>query len=105
MERPDDALGRAQVRQILEAAIERLPQEFRTVFVLREIEGMSVDETAEALDIVPATVKTRLLRARRRLQHDLAPEVRSTLAGSFPFAGADCEALTRRVMNSVYGTD
>ena len=102
-DRPDGALAREQVRRLLEAAVARLPQDFRTVFVLREIEGLSVEETAEALDLVPATVKTRLLRARRRLQKDLAPEVRATLSGTFPFAGVDCEALTRRVVETVCG--
>lgn len=100
---PDKALAREQVRRMLETAVARLPQEFRTVFVLREIEGLSIEETAQALDLVPATVKTRLLRARRRLQEDLAPEVQATLTGSFPFAGADCQALTQRVMKKACG--
>jgi RNA polymerase sigma-70 factor (ECF subfamily) len=95
---PDAELGRAQVRALLERAIEQLPQSFRTVFVLREIEGLSVEEAAAALDIVPATVKTRHFRARRRLQEALAPELKSALSGSFPFAGADCAALTSRVL-------
>lgn len=102
-DRPDGALAREQVRLLIEAAVARLPQDFRTVFVLREIEGLSVEETADALDLAPATVKTRLLRARRRLQKDLAPEVRATLSGTFPFAGVDCEALTRRVVESLCG--
>lgn len=102
-DRPDSILAREQVRQLLEAAVARLPQDFRTVFVLREVEGMSVEETAEALDLVPGTVKTRLLRARRRLQKDLAPEVRATLSGAFPFAGVDCEALTCRVVETLCG--
>ena len=66
--------------------------------MLREVEGLSVDETAEALDIPAATVKTRFLRARRRLKEALAPEVHDALTGTFPFAGADCAALTERVM-------
>lgn len=100
---PESAIAREQVRRLLEAAVARLPQEFRTVFVLREIEGLTVEETAEALDLVPGTVKTRLLRARRRLQKDLAPEVHATLSGAFPFAGVDCEALTRRVVETLCG--
>lgn len=95
---PDGALAREQVRRILETAIERLPANFRTVFVLREIEGLSVEEAAEALDIPTATVKTRHLRARRRLQQDLAPDLKTALTGTFPFAGADCEAMTARVI-------
>ena len=77
-----------------------LPDDFRLVFVLREIEGLSVESTAEALGVLPATVKTRLLRARRRLQAALAPEVKTALTGSFPFAGADCAALTERVVEA-----
>ena len=94
---PDGELARSQLRTLLEAAIARLPSAFRTVFVLREIEGLGVEETAEALGIKVATVKTRFLRARRRLQEDLAPEVKSALDGAFPFAGADCAAMTDRV--------
>jgi RNA polymerase sigma-70 factor (ECF subfamily) len=99
---PDSALARAQLRQLLEQAIRGLPDAFRSVFVLREIEGLTVEQTAEALELRPATVKTRLLRARRRLQEALAPEVRSALTGTFPFAGADCAALTERVLIMVF---
>ena len=95
---PDAGLAREQLRQLLERAVAELPDAFRAVFVLRDVEGLSVEETAEALDILPATVKTRLLRARRKLREALAPDVHSALAGAFPFAGADCEAMTGRVM-------
>lgn len=95
---PDAALAREQLRQLLETAIAALPDNFRTVFVLREIEGLSVEDTAEALGIPPATVKTRFHRARQRLQQTLAPEVRLALTGAFPFAGADCAAMTERVL-------
>ena len=100
-DRPDGEFARAQVRRLLEAAVARLPTEFRTVSVLREIEEMSVEDTAQVLDILPATVKTRLLRARLRLREDLAPEVRATLDGAFPFAGADCAAMTGRVLEEL----
>jgi RNA polymerase sigma-70 factor (ECF subfamily) len=95
---PDAALARVQLRSLLEQAIAALPDGFRSVFVLRDVEGLSVEETAEALDILPATVKTRHLRARRRLQQALAPDVKAALDGTFPFAGADCAAITERVM-------
>lgn len=98
---PDGSLAREQIRLILEAAIAKLPDPFRLVFVLREIEGLSVEEAAETLGIAPATVKTRHFRARRRLQEELAPELKSSLAGTFPFAGADCEAMTRRVLAAI----
>jgi RNA polymerase sigma-70 factor, ECF subfamily len=95
---PDAAAARQQLRVLLEHAIAALPDSFRTVFVLREIEDLSVEETAEALGIPAATVKTRLLRARSKLQQALAPEVHAALLGTFPFAGADCEALTGKVL-------
>ena len=95
---PDALVAREQLRQLLEQAIGGLPESFRTVFVLRAIEGLSVEETAEALQIATSTVKTRFLRARRKLQESLDPQVRTALLGTFPFAGADCAALTDRVL-------
>jgi RNA polymerase sigma-70 factor (ECF subfamily) len=98
---PEAAVARDQLRLLLEQAIAALPDGFRTVFILREIEGLSVEDTAAALEMAPATVKTRLLRARRRLQEALAPEVRSALTGAFPFAGVDCAAMTERVLKII----
>ena len=98
---PDAAVAREQLRRLLEHAIAQMPEIFRTVFVLREVEGLSVEATAEALDIPAATVKTRFLRARKRLQEALAPEVHDALTGTFPFAGADCAALTERVLRTL----
>ena len=101
---PDEALARGQMRRLMEQAIAGLPDEFRIVFVLREIEGLSVEETAEALALLPATVKTRTLRARRRLQAALDPTLKEALSGAFPFAGADCAALTERVLAAFEAT-
>jgi RNA polymerase sigma-70 factor (ECF subfamily) len=98
---PEKVLMRRQIAKLLETAIARLPDTFRPVFVLREIEGLSVEDTAEALQIPEETVKTRLFRARRRLQKELDPELCGALSETFPFAGADCEALTNRVLASL----
>ena len=89
---------RRQIAKLIERAIARLPDAFRTVFVLCEIEGLSVQDTAEALEISEETVKTRLFRARRHLRKELDPELRGALSEAFPFEGADCEALTERVL-------
>jgi RNA polymerase sigma-70 factor, ECF subfamily len=97
---PERVLMRRQISKLLETAIARLPDTFRPVFVLREIEGLSVEDTAEALQIPDETVKTRLFRARRRLQKELDPELCGALSETFPFAGADCEAMTERVLTS-----
>ena len=91
---------RRQIAKLLETAIARLPDTFRPVFVLREIDGLSVEDTAEALQIPLETVKTRLFRARRRLQKELDPELCGALAETFPFAGADCETMTERVLTA-----
>ena len=100
-EAPDQAVAREQLRAILERAIAALPDVFRTVFVLRDVEGMSIDEASDVLDIPVATVKTRLFRARRKLQLSLAPDVRNALVGTFPFAGPDCERMTTRLLDAV----
>jgi len=101
VETPDVSVAREQIRKILEKAVAELPDTFRTVFVMREVEGLSGEETAEILDIPLATVKTRLFRSRQRLQEMLAPELSTVLSGTFPFAGGDCAALTKRVLEQL----
>src|SRR5215218_2412162 len=68
---PEAAAARSEVRRLLEHAVDQLPASFRTVFVLRDIEEMSVEETASQLGLRPETVKTRLHRARRLLRQSL----------------------------------
>lgn len=100
---PDGNLALSEIRKLLEEAIGRLPDDFRLAFVLREIEGLSVEEAAEVLGAPASTIKTRHLRARRRLQKELDPQLNTALEGTFPFAGADCEALTDRVVRAFCG--
>ena len=88
---PEQAVARGQIRQIVVDAIRQLPAPFRTVFVLRQIEELEVGEVAERLGIPAATVKTRHLRARRRLQRLLGPALGGLLSGNFPFDRASCE--------------
>ena len=73
---PEADVARNQIAKLLEAAVAGLPEEFRLVLMLRDVDGLSVEETAEVLQILPQTVKTRLLRARRRLQATLEPSSR-----------------------------
>lgn len=100
-EEPDVAVAREQIRKLLEQAVAELPESFRSVFVLREIEGLSSEETADILDLPVATVKTRLHRSRRRLQEMLAPELKTMLSGTFPFAGNDCLTMADRVLTKL----
>jgi RNA polymerase sigma-70 factor (ECF subfamily) len=70
---PEQDLEMAETRAELEQAIHELPESLRVVFVLRELEGLSTEAAAAALDLSPEVVKTRLHRARRRLRERLSP--------------------------------
>lgn len=69
---PEQLLGRTETREIMERAIQNLPVSFRTVFQLRDVEGLSTEETAEMLGLTISAVKARLFRARLRLREELA---------------------------------
>lgn len=97
-EDPAAAAARAQARQLIEQAVDRLPDPFRIVFVMREIEGCSVEETAASLELRAETVKTRLHRARRLLRAALQDTLSATLSDAFPFLGARCDRMTAAVM-------
>lgn len=96
----DPAVGaaRAQIRHLLERAIDELPPAFRTVYMMREVEECSVEETATQLDIKPETVKTRLFRARRQLRASLQGTLAATLTDAFPFMGERCARVSDAVM-------
>lgn len=100
-EDPAAGAARAQIRTLLEQAIDQLPPPFRVVFVMREIEQCTVEETAANLDIRPETVKTRLHRARRLLRTALEGTLSATLTGAFPFLGPRCAHMTERVLDRV----
>ena len=95
---PDASLAREQIRTRLADAVANLPQKFRIVFVLREIEEMDVAEVAELLDVPSSTVKTRHFRAKERLRTTLCPELKDAVFDSLAFAGRDCATLTARVL-------
>ena len=82
-----------QLRGMLERAVDALPEGFREVFVLRAVEELSVAETAECLDIPEEMVKTRLFRARARLQQQLASELDGGVAEVFAFHLLRCDRV------------
>jgi RNA polymerase sigma-70 factor (ECF subfamily) len=98
IESPPDALLRAEVRALLERRIDALPVAFRTVFVLREVEEMTVDETAACLSIPAATVRTRLFRARALLREALARDIDRATVDVFHFDGERCDRIVARVL-------
>ncbi len=90
---PEQLTANAELRRILEAAIDTLPDDFRSVFVLRAVEGMSVAETADALGLRPETVKTRLHRARLKLRRILEARYSAVEPAAFDIAGARCDRI------------
>ena len=99
-ETPEAHAARVQIRGLIEQAIDRLPSPFRIVFVMREVENCSTQETADLLAITPETVKTRLHRARRLLR--LALDGKVDGVGAFPFLGARCRRMTASVLERFY---
>ena len=96
---PERLAASGELRRLLEGAVDALPEEFRTVFVLREVEGLSTAETATYLAIRPETVKTRLHRARRQLQEHLAGGLLAHAPSLFEFEGQRCDRIVSRVMD------
>lgn len=97
-EQPEQALLRSEARRLIEQKIDGLPDAFRTVFVLRALEEMSVEETAACLDIPEATVRTRYFRARGLLREALSRELDIALEDAFAFDGARCDRIVANVL-------
>lgn len=97
----DAVAARGQIRELLQSVIERLPPIYRSVFMLRAVQEMSVDETAFCLHVSEAVVKTRYLRARAMLRDMLGAELEAHAADSFPFAGERCESVVRFVIDEL----
>lgn len=95
---PERVMAQNEIRDLLERAIDELPDAFRTVFVARIVEGMNVDETAELLSLRPETVKTRLHRARLLLRETLDNQLGPALTDTFPFGGRRCARMTEMVV-------
>ena len=98
LDSPDRELGRAQMRDLLERKVDELPAAFRTVFVLRSVEELSVDETAGTLGIPEETVRSRHFRARSMLRKALARELNLTERDLFNFGGTHCDHIVARVL-------
>jgi RNA polymerase sigma-70 factor (ECF subfamily) len=95
---PERTMAQRQILALVEKATDSLPEVYRLVFVTRVIEGMSVEETAQLLDVRPETVKTRLHRARQLVRNQLSNQIGPVLMDAFPFAGRRCRRMTEEVM-------
>jgi len=95
---PETEAARSHIRHVLERAVDQLPDPFRMVFILRDIEGLSTRETAIHLSIRPETVKTRLHRARKLMRAALEETLSAAFGDLFPFDGARCSDVAARVV-------
>ena len=95
---PERAVMRAEIRRLVERKIDDLPDAFRIVFVLREVEEMTIEEVARCLAISEATVRTRLFRAKARLRESIASEIDVAAQDVFAFAGTRCDRIVHAVL-------
>lgn len=98
---PEQQASDVEMRSALETAVARLPDDFRSVFVLRAVEGMSGAETAECLGIPEDTVKTRLHRARARLQEMLIASIEPALPSVYEFHLTRCDRVVAAVLRRI----
>lgn len=103
--RPDAVAMRAETRRLIEACIDRLPDAFRTVFMLRAVEELSVEEVAQMLDIPEATVRTRFFRARSLMREGLARDIDVATNDAFSFDGERCDRIRLRTMARIIESD
>lgn len=101
---PETTAIHAEMISKAERAIDRLPQDFRVVFMLRELEGMNIGETAAVLGIKPATVKTRLHRAKNLLRSRIDLSAEKLGAQVYNFAGERCDAIVEHVFSRLGST-
>lgn len=98
---PEKQAMRGELAQALQSAVERLPETYRTVFVLREVECLSTIETAECLGVSEEAVKTRLHRSRALLRRDLETQMGPALVETYAFMGHRCDRVVAAVMQRI----
>ena len=99
---PERSAQRAEMRKLIEAKIDALPEVYRPVFVLRAVEELSVEETADILQIPAATVRSRFFRARSLLRESLAKDVDIACEDAFAFAGDRCDRIVANVLERIH---
>ncbi len=98
---PEQQASNTELRGLLEAAIESLPQGYRVVFVLREVEGLSTAETAESVGVTEETVKTRLHRARALLREEMFQRAGIATSYAFDFHLSRCDRVVSKVLERI----
>ena len=100
-DQPERSLMRAQIRQQIEARIDTMPDAFRTVFMLRGVQELSVEEVAVVLGIPEATVRSRFFRARGILREGLSRDIDMAIGDAFSFAGQRCDHIVEGVLAKI----
>jgi len=98
---PEETTSRAELARLLEHSLMNLPEQYRTVLMLRDVEELSTSETAGALGLTEENVKVRLHRGRSLLRRDLLERVGTTAREAFPFMGQRCDRVVHRVFVSL----
>ena len=101
-ETPLSGLLNKELKDILEKAVARLPEKYRVVFVMREVQGMSTDETMEALELGESNVKMRLIRAKEMLRDSLQQIWNPK--DIYEFNLVRCDRIVDKVMGQINGT-
>ena len=101
---PEQQVADSELRQTLEQAISDLPESYRCVFMLRDVEEMSIEEVARILDLSHGTIKVRLHRARRALRKIVYERAGNQLAGAFPFPAVRCDRVVAGVFQRMNTT-
>lgn len=86
-----------ELHRVLEAAVDTLPETYRTVFMLRDIEGLSTSETGEGLGLSEEAVKTRLHRARAMIRRAVTVRIGEVATGAFQFHAPRCDRVVAAV--------
>ncbi len=98
---PEQLASNAELKALLEASVESLPQAYRIVFVLREVEGLNTAETAECLGVTEETVKTRLHRGRALLREELFERAGIATSYAFEFHLSRCDRVVSAVLERI----
>jgi RNA polymerase sigma-70 factor (ECF subfamily) len=98
---PEDDVSAREMISLLRAAFDALPERYRVVFMLRDVEGLSTTQTANCLRVSEQNVKVRLHRARTKLRQKISARTGATWADVFPFQGERCDGLTARVLRKL----
>ena len=94
-----------ELRRVLEEAVDELPEHYRTVFMLRDIEGLSTNETSVGLGVGEEAVKTRLHRARAMIRRAVSSRIGVVAPGAFQFLAPRCDRVVAAVLERIAAAD